>query len=263
MLERRISEFPSILVLTPVRDAAPYLPHYRAAIEALHYPKKRIAFCFLEGDSRDRSASLLEGWLPELRRDYVRAGMIRHSEGLQFAVPRWHPSIQYLRRQALARIRNRLLQAALRDDDWVLWIDADVVSWPPETLNRLLEAKRDIVTPHCVTQPGGPSFDLNTFQSTLASLADEQRFLVDGIVQPPKGLGRRYLDSFRSREIVRVDGVGGTMLLVRADLHRNGLVFPAYSHRGYIETEGLAMMARDLGIECWGMPGLEIIHALR
>ena len=48
--------------------------------------------------------------------------------------------------------------------------------------------------------------------------------------------------------------------VVRADLHRQGLVFPSYSHRGYIETEGLAAMAHDMGVQCWGMPGLRIVH---
>ncbi len=30
---------------------------------------------------------------------------------------------------------------------------------------------------------------------------------------------------------------------------------------GEIETEGLAMMARDMGVQCWGVPDLEIFHA--
>jgi len=30
---------------------------------------------------------------------------------------------------------------------------------------------------------------------------------------------------------------------------------------GEIETEGLAIMARDMGVQCWGVPDLEIIHA--
>ena len=29
---------------------------------------------------------------------------------------------------------------------------------------------------------------------------------------------------------------------------------------GEIETEGLGMMAHDMGYECWGMPNLEIRH---
>ena len=30
---------------------------------------------------------------------------------------------------------------------------------------------------------------------------------------------------------------------------------------GEVETEGLGLMARDMGYECWGMPNLEIVHA--
>jgi peptide chain release factor subunit 1 len=30
---------------------------------------------------------------------------------------------------------------------------------------------------------------------------------------------------------------------------------------GEIETEGFAIMAKDMGIECWGLPDLEILHA--
>ena len=68
-----------------------------------------------------------------------------------------------------------------------------------------------------------------------------------------------------------VEAVGGTMLLVRADLHRDGLIFPAFPYgqenarrrpeRGELETEGLGLMAQDMGHECWGTPHLEIRHA--
>jgi len=30
--------------------------------------------------------------------------------------------------------------------------------------------------------------------------------------------------------------------------------------RGEIETEGLGIMAHDMGYECWGLPNLEVIH---
>ena len=67
------------------------------------------------------------------------------------------------------------------------------------------------------------------------------------------------------------------MLLVRADLHRDGLIFPAFPFGagstnaregnavtgrlgGELETEGLALMAKAMGHEVWGMPNLEIVH---
>jgi hypothetical protein len=85
--------------------------------------------------------------------------------------------------------------------------------------------------------------------------------LIDGLYQPPKGVGRRYLNEFTDYDLIRVNAVGGTALLIDANLHREGLIFPAFSYRGYIETEGLAAMAQDMGVECWGLPQIRIIHA--
>ena len=60
-------------------------------------------------------------------------------------------------------------------------------------------------------------------------------------------------------------------------MHREGLIFPPYLYGresrysrnpspfagegvGEVETEGLGLMAKDMGVECWGMPNLEILH---
>ena len=59
---------------------------------------------------------------------------------------------------------------------------------------------------------------------------------------------------------VKLGGVGGAVLLVRADIHREGLVFPTFPFRQRIETEGLAAMARDMGHQAWGMPNVEAVH---
>ena len=114
--------------------------------------------------------------------------------------------------------------------------------------------------PHCV-RPNGETFDLNTFQlSADAATLDWERYVIDGILQPPRGYGRRYLNAFAHAKYVALDGVGATMLLVRADLHRKGLIFPPLPYRRHIETEGLAQLARDMGHVCWGMPQLEVVH---
>jgi peptide chain release factor subunit 1 len=153
------------------------------------------------------------------------------------------------RRTVLARSRNQLLMRALEDEAWVLWLDVDLTEYPPDLLERLLAAGKDIVQPHCVLEYGGPSFDRNAWRDR----------------------GRLYLHDLREEgDLVELDAVGGTVLLVRADLHRDGLIFPAFrygvtSHRsrpgrGEVETEGLGVMARDLGYTCWGMPHLEVLH---
>ncbi|HYD70561.1 glycosyltransferase [Azospirillum sp.] len=250
---------PSVLVLTPVKNARRHLPAFLAMLERLDHPRDRLSLGFLEGDSDDGSHAFLEAELPRLRGLFRRVVLMKHDLGVRLDGPRWAPAVQRPRRAAIAKARNRLLNAALADEEWVLWVDADVLDAPPDALRRLLAVGGDIVVPHCVLEPGGPTFDLNSFRITDPD--GEARHMVDGLVQPPRGVGRRYLDNLRGQGPVPLDSVGGTMLLVRADLHREGLIFPPFPYRGYIETEGLAMMARDMGITCWGLPDLEIVHA--
>jgi hypothetical protein len=141
----------------------------------------------------------------------------------------------------------------------VLWLDVDLIEYPPDIIERLLGFNKDILHPNCVKQPGGKSFDWNAWS----------------------GEGRLLMSDLRGRgELVEIESVGGTMLFIRADLHREGLVFPPFylgrMHErarrrrrllpkwaipilqflvpGEIETEGLAMMAHEMGIPCWGLP---------
>jgi peptide chain release factor subunit 1 len=150
-----------------------------------------------------------------------------------------------------------LLLRALDRQDWVLWLDVDVIEYPPDLIERLLAVGRDIVHPHCVRGYGGPTFDLNAWREH----------------------GRVHMDDLRGGpDLVRLDSVGGTVLLVRADVHRDGLVFPCFPYgaaspsarrpsplgpsvEGEIETEGFGLMAIDMGYQCWGMPNLEVLHA--
>jgi len=56
------------------------------------------------------------------------------------------------------------------------------------------------------------------------------------------------------RETVALDGVGGTALLVKAEVHRDGAMFPPFPFYHLIETEGFAKMAKRLGWSSWGAP---------
>jgi peptide chain release factor subunit 1 len=251
-----MSADPKVLILTPVKSATRHLPRFVELIERLDWLKDRLSVGVLEGDSTDGTHAAAEALLPRLRARASRAELFQKSFGFQMpaGVPRWSPAFQRMRRGVLARARNHLLFHALDDEDWVLWIDVDVIDYPPDVLRRLLATGYDVVVPHCVKKPGGPTFDLNNWAGDGAvTLADR------------RGTGP-----------MRLDAVGGTMLLVRADLHRDGLVFPSFLYgvesrhirsrhplwgKGEIETEGLGSMAADMGIQCWGLPDLEIIHA--
>jgi hypothetical protein len=248
-----------VLILTPVKQAASQLDNYFAALQRLVYPPQLLTLGFLEGDSTDGTYERLADRLPQLRRCYRDVTLVKRDFG--FYMPddahRWAPPLQLARRIVLAKSRNHLLFAALRDEDWVLWLDVDVEDYPADVLDRLLATGKDIVTPHCVTGYGGQTFDWNAWR-------DKGRVRMDGL----RG----------GSDLVRLDAVGATMLLVRADIHRQGLVFPPYLYGresrfarnpspltgrgvGEVESEALGLMAKDMGIECWGLPNLEILHA--
>jgi len=248
---------PSVLILTPVKDASRFLGRYVELIEKLKWPKTQLSIGILESDSIDDTPNLLDSLRPRLLARAERVNLMKRDFGFRIpaGLARWDPAFQLARRAVLARSRNQLLFRALSNEDWVLWIDSDVIDYPSDTIERLLSYGCDILQPHCVQEPNGTSFDRNAWASG----------------------GSRYMHDMRGDPSpVRLDSVGGTMLLVRADLHRDGLIFPAFryglesrlarqSHpvwgAGEIETEGLAMMARDMGYQCWGLPDFEIIHA--
>lgn len=73
---------------------------------------------------------------------------------------------------------------------------------------------------------------------------------------------RLFLNDLKTEsDLVRVDGVGGCVLLVAADLHRSGLVFPPFVFDHHIETEGLAKMAARMGVKLYALPSVNVIHA--
>jgi UDP:flavonoid glycosyltransferase YjiC (YdhE family) len=250
-----------LLILTPLKDAAPYLENYLANLRKLDYPPELLSLGFLESDSRDDTVALVEEVFPDLRQQFRRITFLRRDYGLQLDAPRWETGMQRLRRSVQARSRNALLQGSLKDESWVLWIDVDVIDWPADIINRLLASDKRIVTPNCLHARSQDSFDLNSFKlAPGAEDLDWSPYLVDGLLQPPRGFGRLYLSDLRDQDMVELDGVGGTMLLVDADLHRDGLIFPPVIYKGFIETEGLAQMARDMGVSCWGLPNVIIRH---
>jgi hypothetical protein len=254
-----VTDEPLVLVLTPAKQAAEHLARYFQLLSSLDYPKTRVSIGFLEGDSSDGTYDLLDARVPALQQEYRRVTLTKWDAGFHMPpeIPRWQPAYQLPRRSILAKARNRLLVAALDDEEWVLWLDVDVEDYPSDVLRRLLDTGKDIVQPHCVQEYGGPTFDWNAWREK----------------------GEVRMDSLRGGpDLVRLDAVGGIMLLVRADLHREGLMFPSflygrpsryarenspitgYRGPGEIETEGFGIMAKDMGYECWGMPNLEVVH---
>lgn len=257
----RSNGLPSVLILTPIKNAARFIPIFFKNLLRLDYPREKLSLAFLEGDSDDATWPMLRENGARHIEYFARVEYFQLNFSFRLGGERWLPDLQFRRRSIISKCRNALFKAAYRQESWILWIDADVIDYPSDVLRRLLDTGKSIVVPHCVQQPGGQTFDLNTFRYKPGARARAWRYMHDGIIQPPRGQGRLYLDDLRGEDLVELDAVGGTMLLVKAGLHAEGLLFPDYSYRGYLDTEGFAMQARDRGEVSWGMPDLEIIHA--
>ncbi|MGI9070787.1 MAG: hypothetical protein ACR2JB_05515 [Bryobacteraceae bacterium] len=245
---------PRVLILTPVKDAADCLDDYCRLLLRTTYPHRRISLGFLESDSSDSTFADLQRRIPDLGRAFRRVELWKKDFGynLPVGVHRGDASVRIQRRRVLAKSRNQLLFRALDDEVWVLWLDVDVIEYPPDIIERLLATGKNIIQPHCVLKRGGATFDRNAWRDH----------------------GTQHLDNLRGTgEVVELHSVGGAMLLVRADLHRDGLIFPPFLYGrqnsrvrqgiGELETEGLGIMAGDMGCSCWGMPDLEILHRCR
>jgi hypothetical protein len=147
----------AVLILTPVKDATPWLDQYEAGLSRLTYPRSAISLGSLESDSVDGTFEALQRCLPALRQRYRRVGLWKRDFGYRLP-PNLHrgvPEIQIDRRTVLARSRNHLLSHALDDEAWVLWLDVDVIEYPPDLIERLIAAGKEIVQPHCVLDYGG------------------------------------------------------------------------------------------------------------
>lgn len=176
------------------------------------------------------------------------------------------------RRAAMARARNSLLFTTIGPStSWVLWLDGDVIETPPTLIQDLASHDKAVIAPSCMQryindqgQPDIRAYDFNTWRDSdmaqeLASKMGPDEILLEGYAEMATyrtlmtKLARTGNDR-DERRLMPLDGVGGTALLVKAEVHRDGAMFPAFPFYHLIETEGFAKMARRLEYDIWGLP---------
>ncbi|KAI9310370.1 Anp1-domain-containing protein [Dichotomocladium elegans] len=267
-----------LLILTPLKNASPYLPRYFELVDRMTYPKHLISMAFLVSDTDDDTVEKLRQQADEfLNREENRYHHIAiYEKDFSFELPedkRHTFELQPLRRSYMARSRNYLLSAALRDEHaWVLWLDVDLVEYPPTILEDLMSVDVDIIVPNCLRETEDKSFwgyDKNNWQETDRSLAmqkdlDPDYVLLEGYYE---FLTNRYLMVDMPTHLGRLskvplDGVGATFTLVKSIVHREGANFPPYVFQHQVETEGFAKMAKAMGFGVYGLPGYLIYHVM-
>ncbi|SLM40926.1 mannan polymerase ii complex anp1 subunit [Lasallia pustulata] len=272
-----------VLILTPLRDAAPYIDKYFDLLSELTYPHELIDLAFLVSDCHDDTLAVLSA---ELDRVQKRSDKIPFHSALivekdfgaitgQAVEERHKFAAQGPRRKAIGRARNYLLYAALKaEHSWVYWRDVDIVDSPSKILEDFIAHDRDILVPNIwyhryengIDIEG--KFDYNSWVESkkglqLAASLDKDVVLAEGYKE--YDTGREYLlamgDWRRNKdEEVALDGIGGVNILVKADVHRSGINFPSYAFENQAETEGFAKMAKRAGYQVFGLPNYVVWH---
>lgn len=171
-----------ILVLTPLKDAEPYLERYFELLDRTTYPNHLISLAFLVSDSSDNTIVSLESRINQIQsrfswwnsRRFESVRIFKKDFEFNLSSEERHKyEMQPLRRSIMARSRNWLLSSALRPDiSWVAWVDVDVVEYPKAIFQDLMRADVDIVVPNCLLNREDNQFwayDKNNWQETDAS----------------------------------------------------------------------------------------------
>ena len=252
---------PSVLIATPMKNAAAFLPRYIQLIEQLDYPSEQIGIAILSSDCTDSTEQDLENLKAAWQTRYRQVTIEREDFDFHPETDRWHKSIQMQRRSIIAKCRNRLARQMNSDYDYCFFMDVDLSEMPADILQQMIGTGSDVTVANCVDEKG-EVFDLNNFTyETYPHFKSLYRHGGrEGLLQPPKGYPRLYLDELSYLNQVPMDGVGGTALLIKADVLQQGVVFPETPYKYHLETEGFGLMARERGFSVVGMPNLKVVH---
>lgn len=271
----------TVLILTPL---ARFYQEYWDNLLQLSYPHELISLGFIvpkdtagnaackqlqEQIAKTQSGSQSKRFsaITILRQDFAPPLQSQSEE------ERHARSNQKERRAAMAKARNSLLFTTLGPTtSWVLWLDSDVVETPASLIQDLASHDKPIIVPNCFQRYFNDEknamdvrpYDYNSWiDSDTAREMGNQMAKDDILLEGYSDMATfRMLmvflvdsgsDSDVRREI-QLDGVGGTALMVKADVHRDGAMFPPFAFYHLIETEGFAKMASRLGWKSWGLP---------
>ena len=270
----------SVLILTPL---ARFYQGYWDNLVALSYPHSLIALGFIIPKTREgnaataalQSAIAITQSGPEAKR-FASITILRQDFDppiqSQDEPERHKKENQRARRSAMSRARNSLLFTTIGPyTSWVLWLDSDIVETPPTLIQDLASHDKPVVVPNCfqryINDEGKKDvrpYDYNSWQDSqaaakLASKMAPDEILLEGYADMAtyRTLMAMTADTSEDRDQrheIQLDGVGGTALLVKAEVHRDGAMFPPFAFYHLMETEGFAKMARRLGWGCWGLP---------
>jgi mannan polymerase complexes MNN9 subunit len=276
-----ISNHETVLILTPL---AKFYPQYWENLLKLTYPHDLISLGFIIPKNREGNAATaaLQAAISKTqsgkeKKRFASVTILRQDTEIplqsQSEAERHKIGNQKARRAAMAKARNSLLFTTMGPTtSWVLWMDADIVETAPSLIQDLAHHNKPIIAPNCFQRFYNDEtrkwdvrpYDYNNWIDSptaqeLAKKMDKDDILLEGYAEIPtyRTLMAKMPEPGAGTDaatITELDGVGGAVLLVKADVHRDGAMFPPFSFYHLIETEGFAKMAARLSWQSYGLP---------
>ena len=224
---RKETDFKHVLVVTPVRKAARWLPFFRGSFERLSYPREKLSFAFAVGQASDDSYGHVSKFKETFKN--VTIGHVNLPGHNRF--------------MKLTQIRNKIIEENLKDQEYVWSIDSDIVNFPPNILDQLIDHDVDIVAPLVLIE------GTNRFYDILAFLYQGKQFTH----------ALPYCPACKRNELFEVDSVG-TCYLARSDIFKQGIKYS--THEGKISEQiCFCQEARKKGFKIWVDPTIKVLHA--
>ncbi|QIW96010.1 hypothetical protein AMS68_001528 [Peltaster fructicola] len=274
----------SVLILTPL---ARFYQEYWDNLVKLSYPHELISLGFIipkgrEGNeaTKQLQEQITKTQVPTNKNRFASITILRQDSEMPVAQTesiRHALEHQKERRAAMSRARNSLLFTTLGPTtSWVLWLDSDIIETPASLIQDLASHNKPLIVPNCMQKYMDKEtrkmavrpYDFNSWIDSPTAQSLAEKMGPDDILLE----GYKEIATYRSlmaymetgngdpRHIVELDGVGGTALLVKADVHRDGAMFPPFAFYHLIETEGFAKMAKRLGWSAFGLPNYHVFH---
>ena len=255
-----------VLVLTPL---ARFYQEWWDNLVHLSYPHELVDVGIIvpnneQGDKVLRDLNVAVAALQTTPQKFRRITILRQdtpSLSSQSESDRHAMDVQKERRRDMSLARNSLVFTTLQSDtSWVLWLDGDVSETPATLIQDLSAENKDVLVANCwqkYTENGEIKerpYDFNSWVDSdiaqnMAESMGQDEILLEGYSD--MATYRTLMAHLRSpggdpHVLMELDGVGGTALMVRADVHRDGAMFPPFAFYHLIETEGFAKMAKRL-----------------
>jgi len=232
-------KYPYVMVCIPVKNNGGFMQSLYENITKLDYPKNKITLCILESDSDDLTWEVLQTWKKnKMLQGYRKLYLWKHD--FNFKLPyrlRQKDEYQAERCKNLGISRTEVAMKYLTDEEFILFLDADLKWVPPTTIKRGIELNLDFVSflAYFQTPDGLRAFNIiwnNRVNPSNHPIQDCQH-----INERPKNLP----------DVLEIPLISSTAFMIKAKLFKEGVNF--YQNKGQEHMQEQHIFSENLKVK--------------